>query len=77
MSIKVSGYNFFRARSIPALIRQVNRYNKLSDVHYRYNFVDGNDGFFYAIYFGKMEAKISKPEKGKPVEASIKDLIDV
>lgn len=77
MSIKVSGYNYIRARSIPALIRQVNRFNRSSDVTFRYNFVDGGDGFFYAIYFGKIKTELPKPEKNKAVEINPKDLIDV
>lgn len=44
---------------------------------YKFEFQDGNDGYFYAIYYGKMESKIEKPTKTEAVEIKPEDLINV
>ena len=74
MSIKVNKYAFLRANSIPALIRVCNNYNIKMGVAYKFDFQDGNDGYFYAIYYGKIEAQIEKPTKTEAVELNPREL---
>lgn len=76
LSILVNKYAFLRAASIPALVRLCNNYNLKMGVAYKFDFQDGNDGYFYAIYYGKIETKIDKPTKTEAVEINPKEIID-
>lgn len=76
MSLQVNNYSYLRAKTIPALIRLCNNLNKKTGIAYKFTFENGDDGFFYAIYYGKIELQIMKPEQNKSVELDPRELID-
>lgn len=43
---------------------------------YKFDFQDGNDGYFYAIYYGKIETQVEKPTKTKAVELNPREIAD-
>ena len=76
MSIFINNYSYLRARSIPSLVRLCNNLNRKTGIAYKYNIQDGADGYFYAIYYGKVKTEIPKPDKEKSVEIDPKEIID-
>lgn len=43
---------------------------------YKFAFENGADGYFYAIYYGKVEAQLEKPEKNKAVNIEPKEVLN-